>query len=150
MNRRKRAAKRKREQAARRGALLLVLLGTFTMVTSLVMNLRSKNSGKTVANEAMIAKGAQLYAENCITCHGENGGGHVIPEAPALDGSEHAWHHADGQLQRIILDGGQVMPPFRDRLSGEDAAAIIRFIQTWWLDGQLSSQQSISLQGPLQ
>ena len=74
----------------------------------------------------------------------------MVPEAPALNDREHAWHHADGQLQRTILDGGQIMPPFRETLTTQDAAAIVRYIQTWWQAGQFASQQSVSASDPIQ
>ena len=95
--------------------------------------------------------GAQVYADYCAACHGPNGEGRTeIAAAPALDSSEHAWHHADGQLQQIILDGGQTMPAFRDTLSNQEVIAVVRYFQTWWADGQLQSQQSLSAQIPFQ
>ncbi|MFQ5615749.1 MAG: c-type cytochrome [Anaerolineales bacterium] len=150
MSRKKRTARRKRKQAAeRRKGLLFALFGVGLVVVSMIM-IGGQRPAEPLAANDVIARGAQLYAENCAACHGENGEGHVIPEAPALNGNEHAWHHPDGQLQRTILDGGQLMPPFREQLSPQDAAAIIRYIQTWWRGNQLSSQQSMSAQDPLQ
>ncbi len=107
--------------------------------------------GAQTAPENLRRLGARVYAENCAVCHGQNGEGHAeVAAAPALDASEHAWHHPDEQLQQQILEGGQVMPSFRDQLTNEEIVAVIRYFQTWWAPGQLQSQQSISAQFPLQ
>ena len=63
--------------------------------------------------------------------------------------SEHAWHHADGQLQLLITNGGQVMPSFGVKLTNDEIIAVIRYFQTWWTQNQLDSQQSLSEQDPL-
>lgn len=151
MSRNKHAARRKRRKTdARQKAIWLTFFGVALVVVSVFFILRAQRTAQPLAGAELIARGEHLYAQNCAACHGGNGEGHVIPEAPALNGNEHAWHHADGQLQRTILDGGQIMPPFREKLSRQDAAAIIRFIQAWWQDGQLASQQSVSSGDPLQ
>lgn len=139
----------RRRVQKRRNALVLIAAGAALVLISALLVRGSRPAAEPLAAADMIDLGAQLYAQNCAACHGENGSGHVVPEAPALNGSEHAWHHADGQLQRTILNGGQIMPPFSELLSEQEAAAIIRFIQTWWQDDQLRSQQSISLQDPI-
>ncbi|PZU14357.1 MAG: cytochrome C, partial [Citromicrobium sp.] len=67
-----------------------------------------------VQDQAVIALGQRLYAENCASCHGadlegqpdwqtplENG---RYP-APPHDETGHTWHHADPLLERIIRDG---------------------------------------------
>lgn len=112
---------------------------------------RGNLTGSTNTAEDRLVLGAQVYAEYCAACHGLNGEGHAeVLAAPALDASEHAWHHPDGQLQQLILEGGQDMPSFRERLTDEEIIAVIRYFQTWWAPGQLQSQQSISEQWPLQ
>lgn len=101
--------------------------------------------------EDPFALGKQVYAEYCAACHGPNGKGHAEVEvAPALDASEHAWHHPDGQLQQLIIEGGQTMPAFGEHLTNGEIIAVIRYFQSWWAPGQLQSQQSMSRQFPLQ
>jgi len=148
---RKQRLRRKQRAARRRKGLYAALAGLGLVVVSIFWIGQNQRTTEPLATDDVLARGAQLYAQNCAVCHGANGEGHAqIPEAPALNGSEHAWHHADGQLQRTILQGGQIMPAFEGQLSPEDAAAIIRFIQTWWSPSQLRSQQSLSAQDPLQ
>lgn len=151
MNRKKQIAMRNHSKAkSQRKALILTFFGVFLVVVSFLVILRGQKAAPSLASADVVARGEQLYAENCAACHGANGEGHVLPEAPALNNMEHAWHHADGQLQRTILEGGQIMPPFHDKLSAEEAASIVRYVQTWWQAGQLSSQQSVSASDPMQ
>lgn len=93
----------------------------------------------------MVALGRQVYAESCASCHGAQGEGHAeLIQAPALDETEHAWHHADGQLQDLLTNGGALMPAFGDQLTDEEMLAVISYIQTWWTADQLASQQRAS------
>ena len=110
-----------------------------------------RESAEPLASEEIIKLGADVYAETCASCHGEEGEGHlVLVSAPALNGSEHSWHHADGQIQQLIIEGGRQMPAFGEELADEEVFALIRFIQTWWSEDQLASQQRASQSNPLQ
>lgn len=103
-----------------------------------------------LASAEILALGAQVYNEACATCHGENGEGHVLQQAPALDASEHAWHHPDGQIQALIVNGGSAMPAFGDQLADDEVVAVIRYVQNWWTAQQLESQQQASEAYPLE
>jgi len=103
-----------------------------------------------LASAEVIALGAQVYSENCASCHGDQGQGHAfVEQAPALDNSEHAWHHPDGQIQDLIINGGSIMPAFGNKLGNEEIEAVIRYFQTWWTAEQLSTQQKASQNSPL-
>ena len=98
---------------------------------------------------AQITRGGKLYQQNCAVCHGENGEGHAaLAQAPALNESEHAWHHPDGQLQEIIQNGGVEMPSFEETLENDEIKAVIRYFQTFWRPDQLQVQQANSTQYP--
>ena len=95
---------------------------------------------------ARVAQGAQLYTQYCAECHGANlqgaadwkvhrADGSLPP--PPHDSSGHTWHHPDPLLVSLTLDGGDksqggTMPPFRDRLTADQAAEIIDFIKSRW------------------
>jgi mono/diheme cytochrome c family protein len=114
------------------------------------INWDSNQTAEPLASEPTILQGEQVFAQNCATCHGEQGEGHAaVVQAPALNGDEHAWHHPDGQLQEIIINGGVEMPSFQDDLSNEEVAAVIRYFQTLWRADQLKAQQANSAQNPL-
>ncbi|MFQ5614996.1 MAG: c-type cytochrome [Anaerolineales bacterium] len=151
MNKKQRLRRQKKRAERRRRGLWLSLFGVGLVVISVFSIGRSRQPAEPLATDDVLARGEQLFAQNCAVCHGKSGEGHAeVLEAPALNGNEHSWHHPDGQLQRTILDGGQTMPGFRGQLSNQDAAAIIRYFQVWWSASQLGSQQSMSAQDPMQ
>jgi putative copper export protein/mono/diheme cytochrome c family protein len=88
---------------------------------------------------ASVANGAQLFAANCVACHGREGRGDgvaakLLPVRPANLTQEHVWGHSDGELFWRISHGfvdrryGRVMPGFADVLSEDDRWALIDFI----------------------
>lgn len=142
MRRRKRALRRQNTfRLIAGGALLLGFAAFFYW-------LDARDVTKTPPEE-LASLGSTVYSANCAICHGEQGQGHAeVEQAPALDASEHAWHHPDGQLQEIITSGGIVMPGFGEKLSRQDVYAVIRYFQTWWQPEQLEIQQELSQQHP--
>jgi len=93
-----------------------------------------------------VARGAELYAQNCAQCHGAQLEGAADWKRPLPDGSlpppphddsGHTWHHPDGLLLGIIADGGDPsdgskMPRFGERLSPEEMRSILEFIKSSW------------------
>ncbi len=96
--------------------------------------------------DATAARGGRIYAEYCTGCHGVDGVGETPgtktaptdPKqlAPALDGTAHAWHHDDAQLQQTILEGGIArggrMPAWNTLLKPDDALDLVAYIKTLW------------------
>ena len=95
----------------------------------------------------ILAKGAELYAANCQTCHGDREGRGSSQGAPPHNETGHTWHHPDAQLKDWVMNGklgfGQ-MPPFREKLTGAETEAILAYIKTWWMPDQRESQADIS------
>ena len=98
-------------------------------------------------NQAVIDYGNKLFQQHCAVCHGTNAEGTADWKQadengryppPPLDGSAHAWHHSIPVLVRSITEGsiklGGSMPPFGDKLSQQDALALIAFFQSKWPD----------------
>jgi len=100
--------------------------------------------------EPVASDGEQLYNQYCSACHGNHGEGNTSLQAPALDSTGNIWELTDGEIQRAILTGGEIMPNHEQILTTTQAADIIRYIQTWWTDEQLAEQQVSSQQDPLQ
>jgi len=94
--------------------------------------------------------GERLYTQYCAACHGKRGEGNLALEAPALNSTGTIWQFADGELQRAILTGGEIMPRHEQFLSTAEAAEISRYMQPWWTDEQLAEQQVLSQDDPLQ
>ena len=93
-----------------------------------------------------ISKGAQLYATNCQSCHGDREGEGGSGLASAHNDTGHTWHHPDAQLKDWILNGKfpGAMPPFKDALTEEEVDAVLAYIKTWWAPDQLEGQADIS------
>lgn len=152
MSNRARKYRRKQKQIqGLRKTLGFIFGGVLIIGIILWLTIQGNRPSEALTSSDVLALGEEVYAANCAACHGVDGEGHqAVDVAPALNASEHAWHHADGQLQRLITDGGQQMPSFGTTLTDDEIVAVIRYFQTWWADGQLNSQQSLSGQDPLQ
>lgn len=71
------------------------------------------------------AAGAQLYATNCVACHGANRAG-VPGTFPAL--TDVGKRLQPAQIKEKIRKGGGLMPPF-SQLSEQDVDNIASFLQ---------------------
>jgi mono/diheme cytochrome c family protein len=89
---------------------------------------------------ATLARGAEVYARNCVACHGEQGvgdgpAGHDLSPPPGnlvwlSDMPEKQW---DAFMYWAIAEGGTqlgtAMPAFKDTLSKDDIWAVTAYIQ---------------------
>ncbi|GHB47959.1 hypothetical protein GCM10007094_41600 [Pseudovibrio japonicus] len=102
-------------------------------------------------DQALIAQGADVYAQNCAPCHGANLEGEPdwktaksdgsLP-APPHDETGHTWHHDDDLLFRITKFGtakaaglddlNSNMPAFEDTLSDQEIIAVLSWIKAQW------------------
>jgi len=78
------------------------------------------------------ARGAKVYAANCVACHQANGKGRP-PMFPALDGSKIATGPKAAHINRV-LNGkpGTAMVAFGKQLSDTDIAAVITYERNSW------------------
>jgi mono/diheme cytochrome c family protein len=75
-----------------------------------------------------LSAGERVYVrQGCSACHGVEGGGGI---GPALAGN--ARLAEDSYVIGQILSGGGGMPPFADRLSDEEVAAVANHERTSW------------------
>jgi putative copper export protein/mono/diheme cytochrome c family protein len=81
-----------------------------------------------------IARGAPLYAQNCIVCHGVSGRGDgplagKLPIRPADLTQAHLFAHKVGEMYWWIGNGkGGVMPGFAHKLSRSERWDVINFV----------------------
>ena len=87
-------------------------------------------------------RGAALYGDHCVACHGERGEG--VPGAyPALAGSRAVTMRSSANLVHVVLEGGFPpstvsnprpfgMPPYAITLSDADVADLLSFVRASW------------------
>ena len=69
------------------------------------------------------AKGEQVFADNCASCHGGDGGG---GSGPKLQGEE---SYTDPEtVVSQVREGGGGMPGFSDQLSAQELADVSAFV----------------------
>ncbi len=80
---------------------------------------------------AALSGGLQLYAANCIACHGTNGEGTAL--APALNDSVVRAERTADQLNKTITLGspGTVMAGWNQRLTADEIAQLVTLVQHW-------------------
>jgi mono/diheme cytochrome c family protein len=93
-------------------------------------------------NRALADRGAKLYEQHCVQCHGEKGQG--VPGAyPPLAGNRAVTLPAVANLVQVVLGGGfppatagnprpYGMPPYATVLTDPDVAAVISYIRGAW------------------
>jgi mono/diheme cytochrome c family protein len=72
----------------------------------------------------------ELFQRNCAACHGREGEGRQIGTltVPSLREGRAA-ADTDARLLTQIHDGGRGMPPFKDSLTEEQIADLLRFVR---------------------
>jgi len=96
------------------------------------MAAQADDPNKTWTLEESKARGAKVYAANCVACHQANGQG-VKGAFPALDGSQVMNGPKDG-LINVVLNGkpGTAMAAFGKQLSDTELAAVITHARNSW------------------
>lgn len=75
-----------------------------------------------------------LYTKNCEACHGPNAEGGLAKvndkqiKVPSLK-ADHAIKHTDEQLTKMITNGEEQMPAFKDKLKPEEIGEMVRYIR---------------------
>jgi mono/diheme cytochrome c family protein len=114
---------------------------------------------------AEVARGRQIYVQQCSACHGSKGEGHPNwkqPDAngnrlaPPHDDTGHTWHHADALLHEIIRDGFRdplkppdsplTMPAFSDKLNDDEIRAVIAYFKSLWSEQHRLFQWQVTQQ----
>jgi cbb3-type cytochrome c oxidase subunit III len=76
-----------------------------------------------------------LFAENCATCHGQNGRAHTfhgwLVGAQNLTDPEWQADTTDGQIINAIKTGPSVMPAFEKKLSPSEIQALAKYVRSF-------------------
>jgi mono/diheme cytochrome c family protein len=95
-----------------------------------------------------IARGAKLFEDHCVICHGPQAQGHPDWEtpsdgsfaaAPPLNGTGNDWKRSRIELTATIRNGVRrksdkvdVMPAWKGRLSEQDIEDMLNWLQSLW------------------
>ncbi|GMR20240.1 MAG: hypothetical protein BMS9Abin36_0835 [Gammaproteobacteria bacterium] len=126
--------------------ILFVLIG--------INDLALAETGK-APDPAAAKRGEPLYQQYCQSCHGVKGVGEPAPPvflrrsdyfpAPALNDSQHAWHHSDENILRTIMNGSprvSRMPAWKGKITVKQAQDIIAYMKSLW------GKRALDCQGP--
>jgi Cu/Ag efflux protein CusF len=84
----------------------------------------------TKIGEVAITNGGEIYKMNCAECHGDLGEG-AVQGISLLKG--HALKHTEKDYIKKVTDGKEdkdkKMPSFKDKLTAEQIAAVVKFIR---------------------
>lgn len=83
-------------------------------------------------NPAAAARGAPLFAENCVACHGENGGGNQELGAPNL--TDDIWLYGgtrEAIYESLYNSRAGVMPSFAGRLSEDTLRKLVIYVRSF-------------------
>jgi len=96
------------------------------------------------APPAVLARGAVVFNNNCMVCHGPQGAGNGpvvqpataggksfgrFPGAPAIAGPLTAGR-SDGYIYAVIAAGRGLMPPYGERVTHPDRWAVVEYLRT--------------------
>ncbi len=74
------------------------------------------------------------FGKHCEGCHGPNAEGGLVKvdnkqiKVPSLK-SEHALKHTDDQITKMITNGEEEMPPFKDKMTQAEIADLVKFVR---------------------
>src|ERR1044072_8230791 len=101
------------------------------------------NTSRTAATPAAPSPAASVdefatakanYKKHCEACHGEQATGGLVKvdnkqiKVPSLK-ADHAIKHTDDQITKMITNGEEEMPAFKDKMSAQEIAQMVRFVR---------------------
>ncbi len=92
--------------------------------------------GALASNGATTTDGAAIYAESCANCHGPDGEGGLGPNLRTAVLSR-------DELTDAVNQGKGTMPGFADRISPDDVAALVAFVEGLGAEPPDTSQPSL-------
>ena len=122
-------------------ALLCIAIALVAFACTETPTTTNTNTSRAAASPAATATpdplaGAQAnFTKNCEPCHGPKGEGGPVKvdnkqiKVPSLK-SDHAIKHTDDQIAKMITNGEEAMPAFKDKMSQPEISDMVKFVRT--------------------
>lgn len=125
-------------------ALLCVAIALVALACTETPTTTNTNTSRTAASPAAPAAtatpdplaGARAnFTKNCEPCHGPQGEGGPVKvdnkqiKVPSLK-SDHAIKHTDDQIAKMITNGEEAMPAFKDKMSQQEISDMVKYVRT--------------------
>ena len=74
------------------------------------------------------------YQKHCEACHGPDATGGLVKvekkqiKVPSLK-AEHALKHTDEQITKMVTNGEEEMPAFKDKMSAQEIQDMVRYVR---------------------
>ena len=87
-----------------------------------------------VASVDEFATAKANYAKHCEACHGPEATGGLVKvdkkqiKVPSLK-ADHAIKHTDDQITKMITNGEEEMPSFKDKMSAQEIQDMVRYVR---------------------
>ena len=132
---------------------LAAVAALLVVVTAFILFFPDRQAGALLKpNDAVVvARGKEIYAANCASCHGADLKGEpnwrrpnadLTMPAPPHDETGHTWHHSDKTLFELTKYGlGDItnnanyktnMPIYDGVLTDQEIVAVLSFIKSRW------------------
>ncbi|HKS27477.1 MAG TPA: cytochrome c [Pyrinomonadaceae bacterium] len=105
-----------------------------TANTTNTANTANTSAAKATPTPDAITSAKAIYAAECARCHGIGGEGGTPTvlgkkiKVPSLK-KGHALSHTDEQLAKIVSEGEEAMPAFKDKLKPEEITSLVKMIR---------------------
>lgn len=125
-------------------ALLCVAIALVALACTETPTTTNTNTSRAAASPAAPAATATAdplagaranFTKNCEPCHGPQGEGGPVKvdnkqiKVPSLK-SDHAIKHTDDQIAKMITNGEEAMPAFKDKMSQAEISDMVKYVRT--------------------
>jgi mono/diheme cytochrome c family protein len=115
-------------------ALIAVLCTETASTTNTSRSSASPAAPAATASVDEFAAAKANYKKNCEACHGPEATGGLVKvekkqiKVPSLK-ADHALKHTDEQLTKMITNGEEDMPAFKNKMSAQEISEMVRYIR---------------------
>jgi mono/diheme cytochrome c family protein len=98
-------------------------------------------SGLALATPSDSASGASIFKTKCASCHGTNGAGTATGHSLNVVDLRSAvvQGHSDAQLEQVVKNGKDNMPPFSGTLTDQQISDVVFHVRTFKNKGGASN-----------